>query len=125
MLVDSDVLIDVLRGHEPAIDWFAGLSDVPKVPGFVVMELVQSAPDKARLRQAKRLVDPLDRVWPSTLDCERALADFERFHLSHGIGLLDALIGSIAIGLGDVLCTFNAKHYRVLAGLEILKPYAR
>ena len=42
-LVDTDVLIDVQRGHPPALTWFSGLIDFPAVPGFVVMELVQDA----------------------------------------------------------------------------------
>ncbi|MCU0825131.1 MAG: response regulator, partial [Leptospira sp.] len=33
------VLIDIQRGHAPAIAWFASLQDLPSVPGFVVMEL--------------------------------------------------------------------------------------
>jgi hypothetical protein len=42
-LVDTDVLIDVQRGHPPALAWFAGLTVLPAVQGFVVMELVQDA----------------------------------------------------------------------------------
>ena len=40
-LLDTDVLIDIQRGHAPAITWFASLSELPCVPGFVVMELIQ------------------------------------------------------------------------------------
>jgi hypothetical protein len=36
-LVDTDVLIDIQRGHVPAVAWFAGLAELPGVPGFVVM----------------------------------------------------------------------------------------
>ena len=42
-LLDTDVLIDVQRGHPPALAWFAGLPDVPSVPGIVVMEPIQDA----------------------------------------------------------------------------------
>lgn len=42
-LLDTDVLIDIQRGHAPAIAWFSSLSDIPSVPGFVVMELIQDA----------------------------------------------------------------------------------
>ena len=37
-LVDTDVLIDVQRGHPPALAWFAGLTDLPAVPGFVLIK---------------------------------------------------------------------------------------
>jgi hypothetical protein len=36
-------LIDIQRGHSPAIAWFADLQDLLSVPGFVVMELIQDA----------------------------------------------------------------------------------
>lgn len=39
-LLDTDILIDVLRGHPPAVDWFGDLSELPSVPGFVVMEFI-------------------------------------------------------------------------------------
>jgi len=39
-LVYTDVMIDVQRGHAPVLSWFAGLADLPAVPGLVVMELV-------------------------------------------------------------------------------------
>lgn len=42
-LLDTDVLIDIQRGHAPALSWFASLSEIPSVPGFVVMELIQDA----------------------------------------------------------------------------------
>ena len=42
-LLDTDVLIDIQRGHAPAVAWFASLADLPSVPGFVVMELIQDA----------------------------------------------------------------------------------
>lgn len=41
-LLDTDVLMDVQRGHPPALAWFASLAALPAVPGFVVMELVHS-----------------------------------------------------------------------------------
>lgn len=42
-LLDTDVLIDIQRGHQPAIAWFTSLQEVPSVTGFVVMELTQDS----------------------------------------------------------------------------------
>jgi predicted nucleic acid-binding protein len=47
------------------------------------------------------------------------------FYLSHRLGLLDALIGACAVGRAATLCTFNVKHYRVIAGLTTEQPYPR
>ncbi len=124
-LVDADVLIDIQRGHAPAVAWFAGLKELPSVPGFVVMELVQDARNAGEVHRALRLVAPLPIVWPTEADCARALSDFTAYHLSHGLGLLDAMIASCAVGLSATLCTFNVKHYRVVPGLLVAEPYVR
>lgn len=125
VVVDTDVLIDVQRGHAGALAWFASLTEMPAVPGLVVMELIQGAKDARQVRQAVRLTAPLPVIWPTVADGQRALADFQTFHLSHGLGLLDALIAACAVGLGAELCTFNDKHYRVVPGLVTSRPYPR
>lgn len=124
-LLDTDVLIDVQRGHPPALAWFSGLTDLPSVPGMVVMELIQDARNAGDVRKALRLVSPLSIVWPTETDCARALSDFAAFHLSHGLGLLDALIAACVVGRSATLYTFNAKHYKAVPGLAMAEPYAR
>ncbi|HET6571958.1 MAG TPA: PIN domain-containing protein [Fimbriiglobus sp.] len=124
-LVDTDVLIDVQRGHPPALAWFAGLTDLPAVPGFVVMELIQDARNGQEVRQALKLVAPFQVAWPTEADCSRALADFAAYHLTHGLGLLDALIAACAVGRSATLFTFNLKHYRAVPGLVTAQPYTR
>jgi predicted nucleic acid-binding protein len=61
-LVDTDVLIDIQRGHPPALAWFAGLTNLPAVPGLVVMKLVQDAHNGREVRRALKLVAPLQVV---------------------------------------------------------------
>jgi len=100
--LDTDVLIDVQRGHPPAVAWFAGLTHLPSVPGLVVMELIQDARNLQEVRAALNLVSPLPIVWPTTADCNRALADFAAYHVSQNVGLLDALIAACAVGLSAV-----------------------
>ena len=42
ILLDTDILIDVLRAHAPALHWLEGLGDAPVgLPGLVALELVQ------------------------------------------------------------------------------------
>jgi predicted nucleic acid-binding protein len=124
-LLDTDILIDIQRGHEPAVAWFTGLAELPAVPGFVVMELIQDAPSSQHVRRALKLVSPFSVIWPTEAECNRALADFAAFHLSHGLGLLDSLIAACAIGRAATLCTFNAKHYVAVPGLVTEQPYRR
>ncbi len=124
-LVDSDVLVDILRGHDPALAWFEGLTELPGVPGFVAMELLSGCSDNRQAHNVDKLVAPLPVVWPTNADCQRALSDYRSYHLSHHLGMLDALIAACAIGRGAVLHTFNAKHFAAILDLAVQPPYVR
>jgi predicted nucleic acid-binding protein len=124
IVLDTDVAIDVLRGHAPAIAWLQGLgATVLALPGLVAMELFQGCRDKSELLRVEQFCQPHRLYWPSDADCQRALHDFAAFRLSHGIGLLDVLIAHTAIGLNEPLATFNIKHYGVIAALATIQPY--
>lgn len=124
-LLDTDVLIDFQRKHPPALAWYQSLTEMPLVPGLAIMELIQDAQNRNQVNEALRLVNPFPVVWPTEADCQQALADFIDFHLSHRLGLIDALIAACAVGRGATLCTFNVKHYRVVVGLVTEQPYTR
>ncbi|MEE8587211.1 MAG: PIN domain-containing protein [Acidobacteriota bacterium] len=79
-LLDTDVLIDIQRDYEPALAWFESLEELPGVPGFVVMELIQKADSARQVEEAMRLVAPFEIVWPSDLDCDLALQHRRRRH---------------------------------------------
>lgn len=125
ILLDTDILIDVQRGFSPAIEWLASLSELPSVPGFVVMGLIQGANNTRQVRQALKLVSPFQVVWPSEEDCRRALSDFAILRLSHSLGLLDALIAACAVGYSATLFSSNIKHYQAVPDLHVEAPYRR
>jgi predicted nucleic acid-binding protein len=124
-LVDTDVLIDVWRGHPPAVAWFNGLSRLPLLPGFVGMELVKDTRNKTEVIKALVWISSFSVVWPTSVECDKALELYSTFHLSHGLGLVDSVIASTAIVRNDTLLTFNDKHFIPLPGLTILHPYVR
>jgi predicted nucleic acid-binding protein len=81
------------------------------------------ARNSREIRQALKLIAPMSVIWPTENDCARALSDFTAYHLSHNLGLIDALIAACAVGQQAVLFTFNIKHYRVVPGLNVAEPY--
>jgi predicted nucleic acid-binding protein len=124
-LVDSDAVIDLLRQHPPAVAWFASLQERPGLPGFVLMELVAGCPTRAAMQRMVRSLRPFRIYWPTQIDCERALATFMRGHFTHHLGIVDAIIGECAVGLGATLVTFNVRHFRAIPGLVTEQPYPR
>ena len=127
ILLDSDVLIDLLRKHPPAIGWFDALDEDEEllVPGYVVMELIQGCRNKAEQARVQREIAAYGVVWLSPEDCDKALDVFVTYRLSHDAGLLDVLIGQTAVALRVSLHTFNQRHYAFIPGVETIQPYAK
>ena len=124
-LLDTDVLIDLLRGLPQARAWLGALPHAPAVPGLVVLELLQGCRNLQETRRIEQLATMFQIFWPTPADCDRALTSFPHLHLTAGIGLLDVLIGECAAGLDAYLCTFNARHFQAISNLRISQPYAR
>lgn len=126
ILIDTDIMVDVLRRYGPAVAWLDSLGTaVMGIPGLVAMELLQGCRDREEKRQVEALLHPYTLYWPSPPDCARAFDDFSSHHLSHGLSILDALIAETAVGHEAQLATFNEKHYRIVEALSTIQPYAR
>ncbi len=99
LLLDTDILIDVLRNHPPAQLWLQNLgTELLVVTGFTVMELLQDCRNQQEQQQISKRLFGYPVVWPQPSDCERALATYANFHLSDNLGILDALIAQTAVG---------------------------
>jgi len=92
--------------------WFDALDDEEELllPGYVVMELIQGCRNKVEQEKVQRELATYGVAWPAPADCDEALSVFTEYHLSHNAGLLDALIGQIAVALRAPLYTFNCIH---------------
>lgn len=127
ILLDSDVLIDLLRQYSPAVAWFDALQEDEElaVSGYVVMELIQGCRNKPEQDRVQRELAPYGVVWLSQTDCDRALELFAAYRLSHNAGLLDVLIGQTAVAMGTPLYTFNQRHYEFIPGMQTVQPYSK
>jgi predicted nucleic acid-binding protein len=125
LLLDSDICIDLLRGYSPALAWYASLAERPGLPGLAAMELMAGCQNGRQMRTVRKFIRRFRLSWPTEADCGRAFETYSRASLSHNLGLIDALIGECAVGLGATLCTFNTKHYRAVPNLAHQRPYKK
>ena len=126
ILLDTDVMVDIMRRYPPAVAWLDSLgTEVVGIAGLVAMELLQGCRNREEQQQMEGFLRPYQWYWPSQPDCARAFDDFAAYHLSHSLGILDTLIAETAVGLGIQLASFNTKHYGVLDTLRTIQPYAR
>jgi predicted nucleic acid-binding protein len=126
IILDTDIVIDLLRKFPPALAWLASLGATElALPGYVAMELVQGCRNKAEQDQLMKTLNRFRTIWPSEQACQAALNDFVAYRLSHHVGLLDTLIAHTVIELPGILHTFNQKHYAPLTALVTVQPYKK
>ncbi len=125
ILLDTDIAIDILRKHPPALAWIGAVQDRVCLPGIVALELFQGCHDKRQVRALRKQIAPFAVLWPAEHACDAALGMFTSAHLTHSLGLLDCLIAPTALTYAVPLHTFNQKHFGVVPGLRTIQPYNR
>lgn len=121
LLVDSDILIDFLRGRAEAEAFFEATESRLLVSAISVAELFAGARDD---REGRRLETFLGAFEVVTIDAEIAAAGGRyraRYGPSDGTGLADALIAASAETVAARLVTRNKRHFRMLG--DVLVPY--
>ena len=68
-LVDTDVLVDILRGTPAAQAWLASVPTTAfAIPGVVAMELVVGCRDQVELKGVQRFLSTFSVVWTEAPD---------------------------------------------------------
>lgn len=125
IILDSDLAIDILRRHPPAIAWARSTTAPVCLPGVVALELYNGCHNKAQMLTLQGQIARFAILWPSPAESNAALANFAMAHLSHSLGLLDSLIAATALSYQVPLHTFNQKHFAAIPALQTLQPYTR
>jgi predicted nucleic acid-binding protein len=92
-LLDSSVLVDIIRGYPPALTWIQHQNQLG-VTRFVWLELLQGATDKQAEAYILRLLKRFKIVPTTEEDITWAVQALLQNHLSHNVGALDALIAA-------------------------------
>jgi len=118
ILLDTDVLVDFLRGYSKAVAFVNAHSVRIILSSIVVAELyagVKGVDEQAALEDFVSLF----RVIPVSADIAKAGGLYKRdYGKSHGVGLADAILAATAEAEDAELKTLNRKHYPMLKGLR-------
>lgn len=121
-LVDTNVLIDVLRGHPPALAWMEKTTALPTaVSAATVAELHVGADRREGEKAVHALIKSMEVIALDGPMAERAGQWLRRYGKSHGVDLVDAVIAATAHFSGASLITLNDRHYPMLKRVE--RPY--
>jgi len=87
-----------------------------------VMELFQGMGNKNELAQMKKRIKFYDVVQIDNLISEKAIEFIEKYKLSNGIQIPDAIIGATAVIYKIPLYTYNVRDFDFLPGVALCQP---
>ena len=118
ILLDTDILVDFLRGHSKAMAFVNASSARIILSTIVVAELyagVRGDEEQAVLEDFVSLF----RIVPVNVNIAKAGGLYKRdYGKSHGVGLADAILAATAEAEKAELKTLNIKHYPMLKGIK-------
>ncbi|MEL7068492.1 MAG: type II toxin-antitoxin system VapC family toxin [Cyanobacteria bacterium J06581_3] len=122
ILLDSNILIDVMRGYEPTALRLDELIATDELVTTVVtyLELVEGCQNKQALSAVEKLLENF-QILPVDVDSSNKAAELVKiYNLSHGLLLADAFIAAIALTNSLPLLTRNQKDFRFINGLVLV-----
>jgi hypothetical protein len=125
-LLDTTVLIDLSRGSTDAAD-FVDAARKSGTPLFIsvisAMELIAGCRNKVEVKKAEKLFADFTLIHLSPSVSAQAYALMLTYSKSHALAIPDALIAATAITHGLELATDNVRHFQMIPGLNIGRPY--
>lgn len=122
IIVDSDILIDLSRDEENAVNWIRRHEGRELLVISVVtqIELLFGSRDKVHLRTIKSFLSNFEPLQINEIISLEAASLVEKYCLSHKLHLSDALIAATALEYGLELGTINRKDFRFIDGLRLV-----
>jgi len=118
VLIDSCILIDMLRGDLKIRNKIKTIKK-PYVIFIITMELLQGAVNKESLFKIKKelnnfyLLSMLDEI------ANLAIQLIDKYSLSHGLSIPDAIIAATSLVYKIPLYTLNTKDFKFIDGIEL------
>jgi len=122
-LLDTDILIDYLRGHPEAVVYVEANISESFVSAINIAELYQGVRNGDEQTRLGKMISALTSLPLTSGIAERAGLYSRDYRPSHGCGLADCLIAATADLHGLSLVTLNSKHFPMLENVET--PYRK
>ncbi|MBS7637718.1 type II toxin-antitoxin system VapC family toxin [Candidatus Bathyarchaeota archaeon] len=131
VIIDTDILVDILRGVEESIGLVAELERRGCILSTTIINALElyygaykSKRKQRNIEAARRLLGRMIILGMGLRSAEKAgkiQAELEA--RGEPIGMRDSMIGAIALTRRYRLATKNIEHFQRIEGLTLIKPY--
>jgi predicted nucleic acid-binding protein len=121
-IIDSTVIIHLLRGYQPAIHW-VGINQTLAMTSITWLEVMAGVPNKRAQVDTLKLLNSFALFHLTIDDQEWTMQQIERLRFKHSPGINDSLIASVSYRMQLPLYTHNLKHMTPLIGNLAIVPY--
>lgn len=123
MIVDTDVIIDYLRGQKDAVAFLEDNIEDVHLSAMSVAELYQGVREGNERRQLDAMLEAF-AILPIDSEIAAAAGLLRRDNRSkYGCGLADCIIAATALHHERPLASLNAKHFGMLK--DVVIPYRK
>lgn len=123
ILIDTDIVIDFLRGDKQALSHFKSISDSICFSAITVAEIYTGIKGKKEEAEVKRLFSIFPVIATTNEIAREAGKLVRQYRPSHSVEIPDAVIAATCLVSGSELHTLNIKHYPMFKGLK--PPYKK
>lgn len=122
IICDTNILIHAFNGDSRTIETLQSIGyENIALSSVTVMELYQGMANKQELAQMKKKIKYFDIIQIDTISSKLAISLIEKYRLSNGLAIPDALIAASAIVVQLELFTYNLKDFSFIPDLKLFK----
>ncbi len=120
VLCDTNIFISAFNGRQDTIDEMdkIGFENIV-ISSITLMELYQGMKNKTELVQMKKKIKYFDVIDIDAETSKLATTLIEKFKLSHGLQIPDAIIGATSVIHRIPLFTYNLKDFNFIPNLNL------
>jgi len=119
IILDSNILIDILKGRQETIDKVQDLSSPLSISVITAMELVVGARNIREVTKLEQFIDVFEVIHLDQTISDLALKLITEYSKSHALDIPDSLIAATIMINRAKLFTSNIKDFRFIPKLDL------
>jgi len=121
-LIDSNIIIDAIRGSDKAAEYLDSLPDI-RISIVTASEILEGSLTKKEMKKNFEKISEFEVIPLSETISEMAFNLVEKYFLKEGLNYTDALIVSTAIIGNMQFSTLDKRHFKNIAEISLSVPY--